>query len=399
MADTSQNPIDIHRIPNCDTLTLYRIERSRFWQYRFRKSKGGGYKRGSTQLEDFRQATAHARQIWMEQWQPKTSTVPTNRRVDHFVDLLIAQEKKLVEQKQRNARFLGADEPRLKVVKSFFEGKAIDTINGQSILEFQNHLYERNTTMSRGTLRHYLVVLRKVLKTAAITGAIQYLPQFPKAGAPQGVNSRTGFTLDEYNVLAKHLKEKAATDSSYDEIKDVVDFLISSALRPSELKLLTSRNVREAKDEGGLTLYVLPPNPKVAAYNYETFTLSPAVTAFRRMKERNPNPDDYLFFNTYKDRNYALRLLGEVFGAILVDTGLKYNQFGKRTLYSLRHSGISWMLQYMSGSVFDVARWARTSVEMIEKHYASVYSLLDSAAKIRTPNDHFKMRFLQNEES
>ena len=48
---------------------------------------------------------------------------------------------------------------------------------------------------------------------------------------------------------------------------------------------------------------------------------------------------------------------------------------GSRSLYSLRHSAITFRLLYGQGiDLLTLARNARTSVEVINKHYASTLS-------------------------
>ena len=57
----------------------------------------------------------------------------------------------------------------------------------------------------------------------------------------------------------------------------------------------------------------------------------------------------------------------------MVDTGLGEGPSGEeRSLYSLRHTAIMYRLMFGDGiNTLALARNARTSVEMIEKHYAS----------------------------
>ena len=86
-----------------------------------------------------------------------------------------------------------------------------------------------------------------------------------------------------------------------------------------------------------------------------------AVRPFQRMAERNqPEPTDRLFPVDHKKQ----------FNRILEEEGLKFDRLGnRRTLYSLRHSYISFRL--MEGAdIYQIAKNCRTSVEMIEKHYA-----------------------------
>jgi hypothetical protein len=77
-----------------------------------------------------------------------------------------------------------------------------------------------------------------------------------------------------------------------------------------------------------------------------------------------------------KDRNYALAVLGLMFNWVLKVTGYKQNAHGQpRSMYSLRHSSITFRLLYGQGiDLLTLARNARTSVEVINNHYASSVS-------------------------
>jgi hypothetical protein len=61
------------------------------------------------------------------------------------------------------------------------------------------------------------------------------------------------------------------------------------------------------------------------------------------------------------------------FNWVLAETGLKKGPHGQpRSLYSLRHSSITFRLLYGQGiDLLTLARNARTSVEVINTHYAS----------------------------
>jgi len=72
---------------------------------------------------------------------------------------------------------------------------------------------------------------------------------------------------------------------------------------------------------------------------------------------------------------------------VLEQEGLKENRDGlKRTTYSLRHTYIC--LRLMEGAdIYQIAKNCRTSVEMIEKHYASHIknSISTAAVNVRRP--------------
>lgn len=83
--------------------------------------------------------------------------------------------------------------------------------------------------------------------------------------------------------------------------------------------------------------------------------------------------EDYLFLPAIPDRLAAITLMEKHFRQILIKSQLRYgNQQQRRTLYSLRHSAITFRLLYGQGiDLLTLARNARTSLEMIDKFYAS----------------------------
>jgi integrase len=87
--------------------------------------------------------------------------------------------------------------------------------------------------------------------------------------------------------------------------------------------------------------------------------------------EVTPEPTDLLFPKRHH----------EMFDAILNELKLKKDRDGQpRTTYSLRHTYIC--LRLMEGAdVYQIAKNCRTSVEMIEKYYAShLVNTLDTTA-------------------
>ncbi len=82
------------------------------------------------------------------------------------------------------------------------------------------------------------------------------------------------------------------------------------------------------------------------------------------------------FFPEENNRRRMLDVVGWLFNWILKDLGIKQGPHdAMRSLYSLRHTAITFRLIY--GGKIDLltlARNARTSVEMIEKFYASTLS-------------------------
>jgi integrase len=64
--------------------------------------------------------------------------------------------------------------------------------------------------------------------------------------------------------------------------------------------------------------------------------------------------------------------LGRTFTKLLNESGLKESPSGVRTLYSLRHTYITWELMSQNVSIDVLARQCGTSIQMIEQHYSHV---------------------------
>src|SRR5437763_14865690 len=91
----------------------------------------------------------------------------------------------------------------------------------------------------------------------------------------------------------------------------------------------------------------------------------------KAQERNNPQPTDRLF--STKPR--------ELLNKILTEENLKRDRDGKvRNAYSLRHTYICFRL--MEGAdIYQIAKNCRTSVEMIEKYYAShIKTSLDAVA-------------------
>lgn len=83
-------------------------------------------------------------------------------------------------------------------------------------------------------------------------------------------------------------------------------------------------------------------------------------------------PDDYLFLPHRPNRAYAHEIIRRQFRLALTHAGLLKGPNGdERTLYSLRHTAITMRLQQGDVDLVTLARACRTSVEMIDRFYAS----------------------------
>lgn len=268
----------------------------------------------------------------------------------------------------------------------------ITSITYKDLMDFVDFMSKSNSTI---TIGQYIVAIRKVFKHALSTGVIDAMPEFPKVKIKAA--SRGAFTPTEYwRILrtARSLRGKPHPDTrlalrkSYrlvngdycmpPDLAWAVGFMVNSFIRPSDLKTLKHRHVEVVR---GKNTYLRLTLPETKKHDAPIVTLFPAVRIYREIvKYQQPrgkaNPNDYLFLPDLKDRNYALTVLSLMFNWVLSVTGYKQNAHGQpRSLYSLRHSAITFRLLYGQGiDLLTLARNARTSVEVINNHYASTVS-------------------------
>ena len=180
-----------------------------------------------------------------------------------------------------------------------------------------------------------------------------------------------------------------------EQLHDYVLFCANTGLRPDEAWRLQFRDVTIVEDDttGQTILEIEVRGKRGVGYCKST---SGAVRPFERLKARlrpprmneagrggphtltndreqarPPQPTDLIFPKWQR----------ELFKTILEEENLRVDREGQpRTAYSLRHTYIC--LRLMEGAdIYQIAKNCRTSVEMIEKYYAShIKTQLDAAA-------------------
>lgn len=275
------------------------------------------------------------------------------------------------------------------------------------LLEFTHVL---SKTFSSTTVSQYLVVVRKVLSHAVSMGVLEKLPEFPKIKIV--TTPRGAFTPSEYWTLIRcarrlrgapypesadairvNYKIRKAEQRLPPDLAWAMAFMLNSFIRPSDLKTLQHRHVEVVRANHTYLRLTLP---ETKSHGRPIVTLQPAVRCYQQIcKHQAPlgltGPDDYLFLPHLRDRNYAHWVLNFHFNWILAETGLKKGPHVQpRSLYSLRHSAITFRLLYGQGiDLLTLGRNARTSVDVINNHYASTVTGKQNIALLqsrRTPS-------------
>ncbi|MGZ2483148.1 integrase [Rhizobium pisi] len=232
---------------------------------------------------------------------------------------------------------------------------------------------------AKSTLHKEIVTLRQVLKTAIRHGWLAHLPDLsmPYKSAEK-IAHRAWFSSEEYKRLYTATRNRVDRHENgrfhwhAEQLHDYVLFMANTGLRPDEANRLQYRDVEIVEDEETKETILLIQVRGKRGVGY-CKSMPSAVFPFERLLQRNlPKPDDLMFPGSHL----------EMFNNILEEEGLKFDREGnRRTAYSLRHTYIC--LRLMEGAdIYQIAKNCRTSVEMIEKYYASHISTSISAAAV-----------------
>ena len=251
--------------------------------------------------------------------------------------------------------------------------------------------------LSSTTVSQYFVIVRKLLRLAQRQGLIRELPLAPEIRIQSQPRQMLG--LAEYARLVQTAQRLCRQGERAPEHKSgqgqrerfwvlprhrqlppdmawAIRFMVNSFIRPGDLRQLRHEHVQVVRGE---SLYLRLNLPLTKRHSMPVVTLRPAVQVYEALLARaqakgRAAPQDYLFLPEEKDREYALAVLGFWFKWVLREAGLpEVDTFGRpRTLYALRHTAIMFRLLYGQGiDMLTLARNARTSVQMIERFYAS----------------------------
>lgn len=385
----------ITSVPNYPSkLSIFLTNASRYWQVRC-YFDGKVIKR-TLRTTSKRDALRYAKEFY----NAKLCVAPSQQHVSHtrthsmeaVATLMLAAEQARVDRDEVAKHSLVMLKSRIrKQVLPFFKNICVEDIGYAQVERFFNHLSTLNYKPM--TLSQYMMALRKILNTAHAHKWIEQVPQFPKIRITS--TARGNFTVNEYLQLLRcakrmrnakqkkrkvtHRNTQGGVFASYanvvHEMAWVIGFMVNSFVRPVDIKLIQHKHVTIVKGEH---CYLRLTLPETKRHKAQIVTLPAAVHIYEHLrdyftKQGLANEDDYLFLPKIKDRQSAIFLLEKMFKRILEETDLRFGTQGqRRTLYSLRHSAITFRLLYGQGiDLLTLARNARTSLEMVDKFYAS----------------------------
>ncbi len=350
------------------------------------------------------------------------------------------KEYSIITEGQRSPRWVEGHAIRLRVhLLPFFGDLPISAVSSGKVQEYRvfrmTLRQEKNpnskdnrrfkpTLPARKTLHNEIVTLRLVLKSAMRQGWLAGLPDLSPPFRKQGkVSHRPWFSPAEYKQLYTATREYAHTAPphikwSAEQVHDFVLLMANTGLRPDEAMNLQHRDVEIVHDEDTdeTILHIEVRGKRGVGYCKSTAN---AVTPYKRLLNR-PKPS---FLNqegeeTKSDKNKKPELPQpedplfpsihiKLFNNLLNRKKLKFDRDNQpRTAYSLRHTYICMRLTE-GADIYQISKNCRTSVEMIEKHYAAhIKTLLDAglintrkAKKTKKSNEVMKSEKTNTEET
>lgn len=274
---------------------------------------------------------------------------------------------------------------------AYFGDEDIGSINHRKITAFITYLQSHK--IGAVTINQYLGLLKRVLFVGVLDGFIEQLPIFPKIKSKS--SPRGSFSVGEYRNLLRiardlsNIKETPnlpthrntangafiKTASVPKEMGWLIGFMVNTFVRPVDIKLIKNKHI-EIID--GINKYLRISMIETKRHKGQIVSMRVAVSIYKKiliyqLARGFGKPDDYVFFPEVADRQGAISLISSHFKKILdkgrMSVGVNNE---KRSLYSLRHTAITFRLLYGRGiDLLTLARNARTSVEMIERFYSS----------------------------
>ncbi len=371
---------EIHQILG-GKVSIYRRERSRFWQCA--ASIDGRQWRTSTKNDSLSHAKDFAEDWYLElKGKSRAGLLKGGKKFKEAATLFL-EEYPILTQGQRSPTWIINNQLKLKsIILPFLGEKYLSEIDSGTIQDYRLHRAKTCKTgkpPARATLHHEIVLIRHVLKTAKRRGWITALPDMSVPYKASGkVSHRAWFSPEEYKQLYEATRKRAAEPlnnrwkKECENFHDYILFMVNTGLRPDEAANLELRDVAIETDEAtGERILVIEVRGKRGVGYCKS--MPGAVLPFQRTVKRKGLTEP-----TSKVLGKPQR---ELLNSILDELDLKVDRDGqRRTAYSFRHTYIC--LRLMEGAdIYQIAKNCRTSVEMIEKFYAThIKNTLDASA-------------------
>lgn len=371
-------------------LQVYRRGGGKFWQC---AARVGGKRFRATTKEERLDLAKQVAEEWYLDLRGKLrhgEIIPDERTFGRAAEEYL-REVKVLTVGTRSPKYVELMELRMnRHVLPFFGSKPLSSVNRGLVQSYrvaraEETIAKTGKPPARSTMLQEIVHVRQILKFAEGRGWIPYVPNLSAPFMSQGKKGRRAwFSPEEYEQLYTASRRRITEgkrrgwQTAYEDTHNFILFMGNSGLRPDEALRLEFRDVTIEDDYAtGKTILVIDVRGKTGVGFCKT--MPGAVYPFQQLRNRRlaelraEQPDasnEKLEAMLTRTRIFPT-FHRALFNKILDEEGLKFDRDGqRRTAYSLRHTYIS--MRLMEGAnIHMLANNCRTSVQMIEEHYAA----------------------------
>ena len=365
------------QIKNCDTLRIFKRERSKYWYCRFyigRKSKSDdGMFQCSLKTINQKEAVKLAKELWKET--PRVEIQETPVQQNHHCSDIFA---KYFNFAKRSSKEISMYNNYIAPIMNHIDVRKTDELL-LSINEVVQACLDRE--LKGTTIKKYTNIISLGLLYAQERGLINKRPKMPSIDTSDS-EDRPAFAQKEIKQIAERFRleglEYASSNDKefFFECADLINFNRSVPVRPGleplRIKFKDCVAIEHIKYKGEKVLHIHLKDTKTKKKH--ELTVSPEFyneTFTKSMKQRYPNSDkdDYLFFPKVENRHKLYERIRKNFFRLTNEIGIRYNELGQpRTMYSIRHSFFE-QRHKMGASMDSLSVMGNTSNEMLRKHY------------------------------
>lgn len=249
-------PTEIYRDRSLPpTASIYRMEASRFWQFRY--FIDGEYVRKSTRETEKARALEKAKEFFRDTLLKQSLNVAIHPTTFSAVSKrFLDRQKTKVEAGRISERTHRGDVYLLQSdILPFFQTKEVSSISKSTVEDYLASLAKRH--LSKSTLNKHINVIRKILNFALDDSIIKSAPRLPSIGVDN--NARAYFDLESYQKLSKTARDYANRNHVADcmikgrvvrklkytlDFASLIDFSVNVFIRISDIKDLRHKHVR-----------------------------------------------------------------------------------------------------------------------------------------------------------
>jgi integrase len=361
-----------------DGLYVYLQDNSKRWYCRFVLYRKWYSK--ATKEKDLDKAIARAHMIYMEyQVKAENNLLVDSKRFKDVATRTIDKLQNELDNGGGKVSYRDYIQALNKYHIPYFDRMYITSIDQDKIRQFNKWRIEQlGRIPAKSTILTHNAGMNMVFKEAIehkwmIAAQVPVLTSKGESG-----KRRAAFSEDEYdkvfdtllNMIDNSRKEK--TKLIRELLINYMEFAVYTGIRPgTEMEGITWGDIEMARQDNNVRFKVKVRKGKTSKYTGTRTVIcrDQIWGTLETLRERFPNrkPKDKLFRLADGEETNEL---GVTFRKVLDACDLKDSPDGVRTLYSLRHSYITWQLLRRDLRIDILAKQCGTSTAMIEQHYS-----------------------------